>query len=111
MATFTISTYEKKISYRGIRAPGDDAVVVRCEITRARETGADRWPNCSADMLIAAAQAIADCVSPSELNATSIVPSVFAAAVALAVAAAVRASAERSTTKRSTTERGGISDE
>lgn len=86
-------------------------MVVRCAVTRARETGADRWPNCSADMLIAAAQAIADCVSPSELNATSIVSSVFAAAVALAVAAAVRASAERSTTKRSTTERGGISDE
>ena len=42
------------------------------------------------DMLIAAARAISDSVSPSELNATYIVPSVFDAAVAPAVAAAVR---------------------
>ncbi|OUS93554.1 NAD-dependent malic enzyme [Rhodococcus sp. NCIMB 12038] len=42
------------------------------------------------DMLIAAARAISDSVSPLELNATYIVPSVFDAAVAPAVAAAVR---------------------
>jgi len=42
------------------------------------------------DMLIAAARAISDSVSPSELNSTYIVPSVFDAAVAPAVAAAVR---------------------
>ena len=42
------------------------------------------------DMLIAAARAISDSVSPSELNPTYIVPSVFDAAVAPAVAAAVR---------------------
>jgi malate dehydrogenase (oxaloacetate-decarboxylating) len=47
------------------------------------------------EMLIAAARAIADRVSPSELNATYIVPSVFDAAVAPAVAAAVREVAER----------------
>lgn len=68
------------------------------------------------DMLIAAARAIADSVSPSELNATYIVPRVRDAAVAPAVAAAVRASAERSiaertTGKRSMTERGDVSDE
>ena len=42
------------------------------------------------DCLLAAAAAIADCVSPDELNASFIVPSVFDAAVAPAVAAAVR---------------------
>ena len=47
------------------------------------------------EMLIAAAGAIADRVSPSELNATYIVPSVFDATVAPAVAAAVREVAER----------------
>ena len=45
------------------------------------------------DMLIAAARAISDSVSPSELNPTYIVPSVFDAAVAPAVAAAVREAA------------------
>ncbi len=40
-------------------------------------------------MLVAAAEAIADCVSPSELNASYIVPSVFDARVAPAVAEAV----------------------
>jgi malate dehydrogenase (oxaloacetate-decarboxylating) len=42
------------------------------------------------DMMIAAAKAIADVVSPSELNASFIVPSVFDPEVAPAVAAAVR---------------------
>jgi malate dehydrogenase (oxaloacetate-decarboxylating) len=45
-------------------------------------------------MMIAAAQAIADSVAPSELNASYIVPSVFDPHVAPAVAAAVRAAAE-----------------
>jgi malate dehydrogenase (oxaloacetate-decarboxylating) len=45
-------------------------------------------------MMIAAATAIADCVSPEELNAAYIVPSVFDADVAPAVAAAVRAAAD-----------------
>ena len=40
-------------------------------------------------MLVAAAEAIADCVSAEELNASYIVPSVFDARVAPAVAAAV----------------------
>ncbi|MCW2512247.1 MAG: hypothetical protein JWR11_1289, partial [Mycobacterium sp.] len=40
--------------------------------------------------MIAAATAIADCVSPSELNANYIVPSVFDSEVAPAVAAAVQ---------------------
>ena len=40
-------------------------------------------------MMIAAATAIADCVDPSQLNASYIVPSVFDAAVAPAVAAAI----------------------
>ncbi|MBA8795494.1 malate dehydrogenase (oxaloacetate-decarboxylating) [Friedmanniella endophytica] len=40
-------------------------------------------------MLVAAAEAIADCVGPDELNASYIVPSVFDARVAPAVAAAV----------------------
>jgi malate dehydrogenase (oxaloacetate-decarboxylating) len=43
------------------------------------------------EMLIAAATAIADRVTPEELNASYIVPSVFDSAVAPAVAAAVRA--------------------
>jgi malate dehydrogenase (oxaloacetate-decarboxylating) len=43
-------------------------------------------------MLVAAAKAIADCVSSSELNASYIVPSVFDARVAPAVAEAVRTS-------------------
>ncbi|ELB88316.1 NAD-dependent malic enzyme (plasmid) [Rhodococcus opacus] len=47
------------------------------------------------EMLIAAAGAIAESVSASELNATYIVPSVFDASVAPAVAAAVRGVAER----------------
>ena len=45
-----------------------------------------------AALLVAAAEAIADCVSPDELNASYIVPSVFDARVAPAVAAAVEAS-------------------
>ncbi len=45
-------------------------------------------------MMIAAATAIADCVDPSELNASFIVPSVFDSAVAPAVAAAVVATAK-----------------
>ncbi len=40
-------------------------------------------------MLVAAAHAIADCVSPAELNASYIVPSVFDPRVAVAVAEAV----------------------
>jgi malate dehydrogenase (oxaloacetate-decarboxylating) len=44
-------------------------------------------------MLVAAATAIADCVSPDELNPSYIVPSVFDPMVAPAVAAAVRAAA------------------
>ncbi len=47
------------------------------------------------DCLLAAAAAIANCVSPDELNASFIVPSVFDAAVAPAVAAAVREVAVR----------------
>jgi malate dehydrogenase (oxaloacetate-decarboxylating) len=43
-------------------------------------------------MLVAAAEAIADCVSADELNASYIVPSVFDARVAPAVAEAVRTS-------------------
>ncbi|MEO5833736.1 MAG: NAD-dependent malic enzyme [Nakamurella sp.] len=42
------------------------------------------------DMLVAAAEAIADAVSPEELNPNYIVPSVFDPAVAPAVAAAIR---------------------
>ncbi|MEP6981310.1 MAG: NAD-dependent malic enzyme, partial [Nakamurella sp.] len=41
-------------------------------------------------MLVAAAEAIADAVSPEELNPNYIVPSVFDPAVAPAVAAAIR---------------------
>jgi malate dehydrogenase (oxaloacetate-decarboxylating) len=44
-------------------------------------------------VMLAAAGAIADAVSASELNASYIVPSVFDPAVAPAVAAAVRAAA------------------
>ncbi len=44
------------------------------------------------EMLVAAAEAIANCVSAQELNASYIVPSVFDARVAPAVAAAVEAS-------------------
>jgi malate dehydrogenase (oxaloacetate-decarboxylating) len=44
-------------------------------------------------MLVAAAEAIADCVSAEELNASYIVPSVFDQRVAPAVAKAVVASA------------------
>jgi len=47
------------------------------------------------DMLIAAATAIADVVTPAELNPSFIVPSVFDAGVAPAVAAAVRQVAEQ----------------
>ena len=46
-------------------------------------------------LLIAAATAIADTVSPGELNANFIVPSVFDPEVAPAVAAAVRAACEK----------------
>jgi malate dehydrogenase (oxaloacetate-decarboxylating) len=45
------------------------------------------------EAMIAAATAIADCVSPTELNANYIVPSVFDADVAPAVAAAVQKAA------------------
>ena len=44
-------------------------------------------------MLVAAANAISDCVSPEQLNANFIVPSVFDPRVVTSVAAAVRASA------------------
>ena len=44
-------------------------------------------------MLIAAADAIADAVTPEELNPSYIVPSVFDPTVAPAVAAAIRQSA------------------
>ncbi|NDA45324.1 MAG: NADP-dependent malic enzyme, partial [Actinobacteria bacterium] len=43
-------------------------------------------------LLVAAAEAIADCVSPEQLNASFIVPSVFDANVTKAVAAAVKKS-------------------
>ncbi len=42
------------------------------------------------DLLVAAAEAIADCVSPSQLNASFIVPSVFDPQVVTKVAAAVK---------------------
>ncbi|MCL6091968.1 MAG: NAD-dependent malic enzyme, partial [Actinobacteria bacterium] len=48
------------------------------------------------EMELAAAQAIADAVSPDELNASYIVPSVFDPAVSPAVAAAVSAVATAS---------------
>jgi malate dehydrogenase (oxaloacetate-decarboxylating) len=44
------------------------------------------------ELLVAAASAIADCVSPEQLNTSFIVPSVFDAHVVTAVAAAVRKS-------------------
>jgi len=44
----------------------------------------------SDEMLVAAAEAIADCVSPEQLNTSFIVPSVFDADVVKAVAAAVK---------------------
>jgi len=50
--------------------------------------------NITTPMLVAAAQAIADCVSAEELNASYIVPSVFDPRVAPAVAEAVVASAD-----------------
>lgn len=43
-------------------------------------------------LLVAAAEAIADCVSPEQLNASFIVPSVFDPTVTKAVAAAVKKS-------------------
>ena len=42
------------------------------------------------EMLVAAAFAISDCVSPDQLNANFIIPSVFDPRVVTAVAAAVR---------------------
>jgi malate dehydrogenase (oxaloacetate-decarboxylating) len=44
------------------------------------------------ELLVAAATAIADCVSPEQLNTSFIVPSVFDPHVVTAVAAAVRKS-------------------
>jgi malate dehydrogenase (oxaloacetate-decarboxylating) len=44
------------------------------------------------EMLVAAAEAIADCVTPEQLNSSFIVPSVFDASVVKAVAAAVKSS-------------------
>ena len=44
------------------------------------------------NLLVAAAEAIADCVSPEQLNASFIVPSVFDPNVTKAVAAAVKKS-------------------
>ena len=46
----------------------------------------------SDDLLVAAAEAIADCVSESQLNASFIVPSVFDSNVVIKVAAAVKQS-------------------
>jgi malate dehydrogenase (oxaloacetate-decarboxylating) len=43
-------------------------------------------------LLVAAAEAIADCVSPSQLNTSFIVPSVFDPNVVTKVAAAVKQS-------------------
>jgi len=47
-------------------------------------------------LLVAAAEAVSSAVSPDELNANYIIPSVFNESVHTAVAAAVRAAAERS---------------
>ncbi len=47
------------------------------------------------EVMLAAAQAIADCVHPNQLNSSFIVPSVFDPAVAPSVAAAVREAATR----------------
>ncbi|WP_026454188.1 NAD-dependent malic enzyme [Saccharomonospora iraqiensis] len=58
-------------------------------------------------VMLAGAEAIADSVEPSELNASYIVPSVFDDSVAPAVAAAVRAAADRDTTDRDTADRDG----
>lgn len=44
------------------------------------------------EMLVAAAEAIAECVTPEQLNSSFIVPSVFDASVVKAVAAAVKSS-------------------
>lgn len=55
-------------------------------------------------MLVAAAHAIADCVSPAELNASYIVPSVFDPRVAVAVAEAVVATSTDSTTSADSTD-------
>ena len=52
----------------------------------------------SDDMLLAAANAIADVVEPDQLNPSFIVPSVFDASVAAAVAEAVRQAAEEAQT-------------
>jgi malate dehydrogenase (oxaloacetate-decarboxylating) len=41
-------------------------------------------------MLVAAAEAIAECVTPEQLNSSFIVPSVFDSGVVKAVAAAVK---------------------
>ncbi len=49
----------------------------------------------SDDLLVAAAEAIADCVSSSQLNASFIVPSVFDAQVVTKVAAAVKKISQR----------------
>jgi malate dehydrogenase (oxaloacetate-decarboxylating) len=51
-------------------------------------------------MLLSAAQALAECVSDDQLNATYIVPTVFDPAVPKAVAAAVREAAEASAAGR-----------
>ncbi len=48
------------------------------------------------DLLVAAAEAIASAVTPDELNANYIIPSVFHADVHTAVASAVRQAAEQS---------------
>ncbi|WP_007027096.1 NAD-dependent malic enzyme [Saccharomonospora iraqiensis] len=58
-------------------------------------------------VMLAGAEAIADSVEPSELNASYIVPSVFDDSVAPAVAAAVRAAADRDTADRDTADRDG----
>jgi malate dehydrogenase (oxaloacetate-decarboxylating) len=47
-------------------------------------------------LLVAAAEAVSSAVTPEELNANYIIPSVFNESVHTAVAAAVRAAAERS---------------
>ena len=57
--------------------------------------------NISTDMLVAAAQAIADRVAPDELSAAYIVPSVFDPLVAADVAAAVQAVAAATPTEES----------
>ena len=49
----------------------------------------------SDDLLVAAAEAIADCVSESQLNASFIVPSVFDPQVVTKVAAAVKKISQR----------------